>query len=98
MASTDVHPTAVVYPGTVLGAGVKVLESAVVGKADGDGLVKAHAFVVLKNASDASPALVEDLKAFAKARLAPYKVPRVIDIVPDLPKTATGKIQRFRLR
>ena len=73
-----------------------VLESAVVGKEDKDGLVKAKAFVVLK---DKQQQLCEnELKAFVKARLAPYKYPRFIEFIDELPKTATGKIQRFKLR
>jgi benzoate-CoA ligase len=75
-----------------------VLEAAVVGRADEDELVKPHAFVVLKEAAPASPALADELKAFVKDRIAPYKYPRWIDFVPELPKTATGKIQRFKLR
>ncbi|MEY4211847.1 MAG: hypothetical protein RL458_72, partial [Pseudomonadota bacterium] len=72
-----------------------VLEAAVIGVQDADGLTKTKAFVVLKPGQSASEA---DLKAFVKDRLAPYKYPRFIDFVSDLPKTATGKIQRFRLR
>ncbi len=72
-----------------------VLEAAVVGKQDGDGLTKAQAFVVLK---DGKSATADELKAFVKERLAPYKYPRFIEFVSELPKTATGKIQRFRLR
>jgi benzoate-CoA ligase len=72
-----------------------VLEAAVIGKEDGDGLMKTKAFVVLKTGSTVSE---PELKAFVKDRLAPYKYPRFIEFVPDLPKTATGKIQRFRLR
>jgi benzoate-CoA ligase len=75
-----------------------VLEAAVVGKEDDDRLVKPKAFVVLKDHAQASPALADELKAFVKDLIAPYKYPRWIDFVPDLPKTATGKIQRFRLR
>jgi benzoate-CoA ligase len=75
-----------------------VLEAAVVGREDEEHLVKPHAFVVLKEAAQASPALGEELKAFVKDRIAPYKYPRWIDFVPELPKTATGKIQRFKLR
>ncbi|NLP60355.1 benzoate-CoA ligase family protein [Paraburkholderia sacchari] len=82
-----------------------VLEAAVIG-VDQDGLVKTCAFVVLKQEAhaqaDAAPdghaALAAALKAFVKARLAPHKYPREIVFVDDLPKTATGKIQRFRLR
>jgi benzoate-CoA ligase len=72
-----------------------VLESAVIGVADADGLVKTKAFVVVKPGHATSDA---ELKAFVKERLAPYKYPRSFEFVDDLPKTATGKIQRFRLR
>lgn len=72
-----------------------VLEAAVIGKEDPDGLTKTKAFVVLKSGKTVSE---EDLKAFVKERLASYKYPRYIEFVEDLPKTATGKIQRFRLR
>lgn len=72
-----------------------VLEAAVIGKEDADGLTKTKAFVVLK----AGQSVTEDeLKAFVKERLAPYKYPRFIEFVSELPKTATGKIQRFKLR
>ena len=74
-----------------------VFEAAVVG-VDHDGLVKTCAFVVLKRDYPASEALADKLKAFVKERLAPHKYPRQILFVDDLPKTATGKIQRFRLR
>jgi benzoate-CoA ligase len=72
-----------------------VLEAAVIGVVDADGLTKTKAFVVLKAGAQASDA---ELKAFVKDRLAPYKYPRQIEFVADLPKTATGKIQRFKLR
>jgi benzoate-CoA ligase len=72
-----------------------VLESAVIGKTDEDGLVKSKAFVVL---ADGRQATDDELKAYVKERLAPYKYPRFIEFVDELPKTATGKIQRFRLR
>jgi len=72
-----------------------VLEAAVIGLEDADGLVKTKAFVVLKDGAQADEA---ELKAFVKDRLAPYKYPRFIEFVADLPKTATGKIQRFKLR
>jgi benzoate-CoA ligase len=75
-----------------------VLEAAVVGDLDADELVKPRAFVVLKDASHASTELEAELKAFVKTTLAPYKYPRWIEFVTQLPKTATGKIQRFRLR
>jgi benzoate-CoA ligase len=72
-----------------------VLEAAVIGVVDADGLTKTKAFVVLKPGAAATEA---ELKAFVKDKLAPYKYPRQIEFVSDLPKTATGKIQRFRLR
>ena len=72
-----------------------VLEAAVIGVADADGLTKSKAFVVLKSGQSASE---EELKAFVKERLAPFKYPRSIEFVAELPKTATGKIQRFKLR
>jgi benzoate-CoA ligase len=75
-----------------------VLEVAVVGHEDEDRLVKPKAFVVLKDAAAATAALADELKAFVKDRIAPYKYPRWIEFVPELPKTATGKIQRFKLR
>jgi benzoate-CoA ligase len=72
-----------------------VLEAAVIGIEDAQGLTKTKAFVVLKAGAAATE---DDLKAFVKDRLAPYKYPRVIEFLSDLPKTATGKIQRFKLR
>jgi len=75
-----------------------VLEAAVVGREDTDKLVKPKAFVVLKEGHVGSPQLEGDLKGFVKDKIAPYKYPRWIEFVPDLPKTATGKIQRFKLR
>ena len=72
-----------------------VLEAAVIGVADHDGLTKPKAYVVLKPGQQAS---AEELQGHVKAKLAPYKYPRWIAFVPELPKTATGKIQRFKLR
>ncbi len=72
-----------------------VLEAAVIGVPDAEGLTKTKAFVVLKQGASATDA---ELKAFVKDKLAPYKYPRQISFVADLPKTATGKIQRFKLR
>ena len=74
-----------------------ILEVAVIGKADGGGLIKPKAFIVLKDGADPAPDAAE-LQAFVKARLAPYKYPRWIDFVSELPKTATGKIRRHVLR
>ena len=76
-----------------------VLEAAVVGRADGDGLTKPEAFVVLRDAAAAADAALGDaLRAHCRDGLDRYKYPRWINFVDDLPKTATGKIQRFRLR
>jgi benzoate-CoA ligase len=75
-----------------------VLEAAVVGREDDQRLVKPIAYVVLKAGRQASPELAEELKQHVKTRLAHYKFPRWIDFVSELPKTATGKIQRYKLR
>ncbi|MBB6559838.1 benzoate-CoA ligase [Acidovorax soli] len=72
-----------------------VLESAVIGVQDGEGLTKTKAYVVLKPGQQAD---AQALQAFVKERLAAYKYPRFIEFIEELPKTATGKIQRFRLR
>jgi benzoate-CoA ligase family protein len=81
-----------------LASHARVLEAAVVGQSDEHGLVKPKALVVLKDLEHASEALADELRAHVKAALAPYKYPRWIEFVRDLPKTATGKIQRFKLR
>jgi 4-hydroxybenzoate-CoA ligase len=74
-----------------------VLEAAVVPQADPEGLLKPKAFVVLR--SDArTDGLHEALKEHVKQKIGPWKYPRWIDVVDSLPKTATGKIQRFKLR
>jgi benzoate-CoA ligase len=75
-----------------------VLECGVVGHEDRDALVKPMAFVVLKPGFGGTPELARELQQFVRERLAEYKRPRWIEFVPELPKTATGKIQRFRLR
>jgi benzoate-CoA ligase len=72
-----------------------VLECAVVGAADGDGLMKPKAFVVRTAAADVN---AEELQELVKERLQPYKYPRWVLFVDELPKTASGKIQRFLLR
>ncbi len=72
-----------------------VLEAAVIGVLDRDGLTKTKAYVVLKSGAITDEA---SLKAFVKDRLAAYKYPRQIEFINELPKTATGKIQRFKLR
>jgi 4-hydroxybenzoate-CoA ligase len=76
----------------------KVLEAAVVGHQDADGLVKPRAFVVLKEIGAETADLVSELQAFVKQKIGPWKYPRWVEIVDELPKTATGKIQRFKLR
>jgi benzoate-CoA ligase len=75
-----------------------VLEAAVIGKEDTGQLVKPLAFVVLNADFPPTDSLADDLKQYVKSCLAPYKYPRWIQFVPALPKTATGKIQRFKLR
>jgi 4-hydroxybenzoate-CoA ligase len=75
-----------------------VLEAAVIGKDDVDGLTKPKAFVVLKKGYVADDRLLESLKVLVKERAGPWKYPRWIDICRDLPRTSTGKIQRYVLR
>jgi benzoate-CoA ligase family protein len=88
----EVEATLIAHP--------QVLEAAVVGQDDDQGLLKPKAFVVLKpEAAKADrDTLTGELQNFVKSRLAPYKYPRWIEYVDALPKTATGKIQRFKLR
>lgn len=76
----------------------KVLEAAVVAHEDTDRLIKPKAYVVPHQGIIGDDALAADLKQFVKDRLAPHKYPRWIEFVAELPKTATGKIQRFKLR
>jgi benzoate-CoA ligase len=75
-----------------------VLEAAVIGRADDEKLIKPQAYVVLKAGHQGTPALADELRQHVKDRLAPYKYPRWIEFIDELPKTATGKIQRFKLR
>lgn len=75
-----------------------VAEAAVVGAFDGQDLEKPKAYVVLKAGQQPSEAVAQELKDFVKHRLQPYKYPRWVEFVHELPKTATGKIQRYRLR
>jgi benzoate-CoA ligase len=75
-----------------------VLECGVVGREDHDTLVKPMAFVVVRDGVDSSVELGKELQQFVRERLAEYKRPRWVEFVPELPKTATGKIQRFKLR
>ena len=75
-----------------------VLEAAVVGKEDRDGLTKPRAFVVLNAPAPDTTALGHELQEHVKQRVGVWKYPRWVEFVDSLPKTATGKIQRFRLR
>ena len=81
-----------------LGSHEAVLEAAVVGHADDNGLIKPKAFVVLRAHVAQSAELRVALQQHVKSHLAPHNYPRWIEFVPELPKTATGKIQRFKLR
>ena len=76
----------------------KVLEVAVVGRADTAGLIKPEAHIILQDSTEADEALDDELIAHCKSSLAPYKYPRWFQYVSELPKTATGKIQRYKLR
>ena len=75
-----------------------VLESGVVGTADKDGLIKPIAYVVLKDGNQHTPDLERELQDFVKSTTSPHKYPRAVMFVDSLPKTATGKIKRFKLR
>jgi benzoate-CoA ligase family protein len=81
-----------------LAAHPAVLEAAVVGVRDSDGLVRPRAFVVPTSGTAVSDMLATELRVFLRARLAPHKVPDRVEFLDELPKTANGKIQRFRLR
>jgi len=75
-----------------------VLESAVVAALDENEITRTKAFIVLQKGYQGSDELVKELQTFVKSRITPYKYPRIIEFVDTLPKTVTGKIQRFRLR
>jgi benzoate-CoA ligase len=81
-----------------LAAHPAVHECAVVGATDHDGLVKPAAYVILRQDIGGDAKLAEELQRFVVERLAEYKRPRWVEFLPDLPRTATGKIQRFKLR
>ena len=76
----------------------KVLEAAVVGRADDENLIKPEAFVVVADGVDVSDNLSDELLNHCKDGLARYKYPRWFNYLDELPKTATGKIQRYKLR
>jgi len=75
-----------------------VLEAAVIGRQDNDQLLKPAACVVLKNGVAGTPDLARELQEFVVSRLPVFKRPRWVEFLDDLPKTATGKLQRFKLR
>ena len=75
-----------------------VVEVAVIGAPDPDRGTVVQAYVVLREGATPGPAKVAELQDFTKAAIAPYKYPRVIEFVPELPKTISGKTQRYRLR
>ena len=76
----------------------KVKECAVVGLPDEERGQAVSAFIILNEGVSASPALVKELQDFVKREIAPYKYPRRVEFLTALPRTATGKLQRFRLR
>jgi benzoate-CoA ligase len=83
---------------TALLAHETVHECAVIGREDADALTKPMAFVVLREGIEGTPALASELQLFVRATLPEYKRPRWVTFVPELPRTATGKLQRFKLR
>lgn len=75
-----------------------VAEAAVVGRADEDGMIKPEAFIVLKESAKSEDDMADELREHCKAGLERFKYPRWFNFVDQLPKTTTGKIQRFKLR
>jgi acyl-coenzyme A synthetase/AMP-(fatty) acid ligase len=75
-----------------------VAEASVIAERDATGLEKPIAYIVLKTGFEADPSIEQQLRQFTRERLAVYKCPKAFHFVPELPKTATGKIQRFKLR
>ena len=82
----------------VLVAHDAVLECGVIGRENQDGLVKTMAFVVLRQGVAPSAELAKELQQHVRVQLAAYKRPQWVEFIEELPKTATGKIQRFKLR
>jgi benzoate-CoA ligase family protein len=76
----------------------KVREAAVIGRSDENALIKPAAYLVLRNPEDENDVTIAELQRFCKEHLAGFKYPRWIHFVSELPKTVTGKIQRFKLR
>ena len=68
------------------------------GREDRDALIKPAAYIVLRAGVEGTPALAAELQQFVRSKLADYKRPRWVEFVPDLPRTPTGKLQRFKLR
>ncbi|HVH13533.1 MAG TPA: hypothetical protein VM759_10795, partial [Longimicrobium sp.] len=75
-----------------------VAECAVVGLPDEERGQVVSAFIVLRKEYGGGEILVKELQEWVKARIAPYKYPRRVEFVTELPRTQTGKLQRFRLR
>ena len=75
-----------------------VFECAVIAAKDDKGLLRTKSFIILNEGHEGNDTLTAELQDFVKAKIAPYKYPRMVTYVDDLPKTATGKIQRFKLR
>jgi benzoate-CoA ligase len=90
VSPTEVEAAIITHPA--------VLEAAVVAWEDDDRLVKPRAFVVLRPGTDAAVGLATEIQEHVKQRLAPFKYPRRVEFIAELPKTATGKIQRYKLR
>jgi len=90
VSPTEVEAALIAHPA--------VLEVAVVGAADENNLIKPKAFVVTKRGVATNAELAQELQEFVKSKLAPHKYPRWITFLDELPKTATGKVQRFALR
>jgi benzoate-CoA ligase len=90
VSPTEVEAAIITHPA--------VLEAAVVAWEDADRLVKPRAFIVLRSGATAGAGLASEIQEHVKQRLAPFKYPRRVEFIAELPKTATGKIQRYKLR